>query len=306
MAAADSTPSPGTGSEPPRSPIARRWWLNALLVVIVAALAVFAWHRSGNPPPDAKPALTQLDPETIRRVEIVRANQEAVVLERADAGWRLTAPLQARADSFAVDSLLRLVRAPVETTVASTDTDLARYGLERPSLSVRFDDTEVRFGDPHPIRGDYYVQHGPDVRLISNRYYAQAATSYTNFIDSRLFEPGRELVALKLPGFTLIRKDGAWQRQPEIAALSSDRINAFIDDWRHARALQVKKHSGPKPSEQVEASFEADGARTERLRIGVLARRPELILVRFDEGLEYHFPEETGQRLFRLDADAPK
>lgn len=304
--ASPATPGKSGGHGPPRNPIARRWWLNAALVLIVAALAAFAWYRTAYPPQESKPTLTALDPGTIRRVEIERAKQPAVVLEHGEGGWRLAAPLKARADGFAVDSLLRLAHAPVEATVTPTDTELGRYGLAPPALTVRFDGNEILFGDPHPLRGDYYVRHGGAIRLISNRYYAQAATNFTNFIDARLFEPGRKPISFKLPGFAVTMKDGGWQRQPEIPALSSDRINAFVDEWRHARALQVQKYSGRHPAQQVEVTLEDENNRPVTLRIGVVARKPELVLVRFDEGLEYHFPEETGRRLFDLNADEPK
>lgn len=289
-----------------RNPLVRRWLLNLALLLVVILLAVFAWYRSAHPPKEAQPALTELDPEAVRRVEIERTNQPLVVLERGENGWRLTAPLQARADSFAVDALLRLARAPIEATVAAADGDLARYGLARPTLVVRFDGAAIRFGEMHPLKDDHYVQYGSAVHLISSRYYAQAAAKYTNLIDGRLIEPGRKPVSFKLPGFALTQKDGTWQRQPEIASLSSDRINAFVDDWRHSRALQVEKYSGRKAMDHVIITFEDEPGHKTTLDLGVIARTPELVLARPDEGLEYHFPEEAGQRLFTLNADNPK
>jgi hypothetical protein len=44
----------------------------------------------------------------------------------------------------------------------------------------------------------------------------------------------------------------------------------------------------------------ADGDRQRVIEFGVLAYKPEFILVRKDEKLEYSFPEETGLRLMQL------
>jgi hypothetical protein len=298
--------APPSAPETSRSPLARRWWLNLALLVLVAALAVFAWYRSAHPPGDTRSSLTNVDPQTVRRIEIQQTKQPTVVLERTESGWRMSAPLNARADGLAVDNLLRLARAPVETTVGPVDSNLARYGLESPSLVARLDNTTIRFGAMHPLKDSYYVQHDSTVQLISSRYYAQVAAKYTNLIDTRLIEPGRKVVGFKFPRFALTLKDGTWQRQPELPSLSSDRINAFVDDWRHARALQVDKDAGRKPLEQVVLTFEDEPGQVTTLRLGVVSRTGELVLVRPDEGLQYHFPEEGGRRLFTLEPENPK
>ncbi len=282
------------------SPLARRWWLNLALLALVAALGLYAWYRAGQPAEAPKTTLTALPADAVQAIEIVRPQAAPVRLERRDGEWRLAAPLEARADSFAVEALLRILRAPIESTITTAASDLARYGLDRPRATVRFGTTEIRFGEIHPLKDQYYVQYGEAVHLIASHYYAQATTPPTSLIDSRLLEPGRKPVGFKLPGFTLTLKDGEWQREPKIEALSSDRINGFVDDWRHARALQVEKYSGKKARERVVITVEnPDGGKSE-LIIGVLARQPELVLYRPDEGLEYRFPEDTAQRLLNL------
>ncbi len=303
------TPSAGPEPNPAESssrPIVRRWWLNLALLVIVAALVTFAWYRSSRPPTEARPSLTEINPDSIRRVQIERPRETPITLERSDGSWQLTAPLKARADTLAVESLLRLARAPIDATVTPAQGDLARYGLEQPSLTVRFDDVEIRFGQLHPLKDEHYVQRGTTVHLIASGYYRTSAAKYTNLIDSRLIEPGRKPIAFRLPGFTLTLTDGTWQRKPEIPALSSDRINAFVDDWRHARALQVEKYSGRKALDAVVVDVEETNGQRSALTIAVLERDSRLVLARPDEGLEYHFPRETARRLFNLNTDEAK
>lgn len=282
------------------NPLTRRWLLNLALLVVVAALGLYAWYRSGEEPVETRPLLTNIDGAAVQTIEIIRAEESPVRLKRDAAQWRLTAPLKARADSFAVDTLLRLLRAPAESITTPADGDLARYGFDRPRLTVRFGKEAVRFGEGHPFKDEHYVQYDGRVYLIANRYYAQAAAPPTNLIDSRLIEPGRKLTELQLPDFRLTLKDGEWRRDPAIESLSSDRINGFVDDWRHARALQVEKYAGKPAAEQVRLVTEnADGSSSE-LTLGILARTPELVLHRPDEGLEYRFPGDTAQRLLGL------
>jgi hypothetical protein len=285
-----------------RRALVRRWLLNFVLLLLIVGVGGYAWYRSRHPHEEAKPLLTNVDPKSVQTIEIERAREPLVQLERRDGEWRLRAPLAARADSFAVESLLRVLRAPIDSRITPADADLARYGLAPSALGVRFDNTEIRFGEMHPLKDETYVEVGSAVYLISNQYRAQVAAPYTNLIDGRLIEPDAKPIRFKLPDFTLTLKDGTWQREPPIASLSSDRINAFVDDWRHARALQVQKYSGKKPQAHVLMTFaDAAGDKTER-RFELLARTPELIVYRPDEGLEYHFPEDTAERLLHLDA----
>lgn len=286
-----------------QNPLTRRWLLNLALLVLVLALGGYAWYRSSRAPVETKPTLTTLSADAVEAIEVARPEQPAVRLQRTDGQWRLTAPLNARADSFAIDSLLRMTQAPIDSTITPADAELARYGLDRPRLTVRLNDTEIRFGEAHPLKDEHYVQYQSRVHLIPNRYYAQAAMPYTNFIDSRLIEPGRKLTGFKLPDFALRLQDSEWRREPGIEALSSDRINGFVDDWRHARALQVEKYGGKKAQQQVVITTEDSDGKPTDLRIEVISREPEFVLYRPDEGLEYHFPQDTARRLLTLSAE---
>jgi len=276
-----------------------RWLLNLALLALVAGLAIFAWWRSQEQARDPRAPLTSLAPADIKRVTIARAPRESIVLERTASGWRLLQPVTGRANGFAVDNLLRLAGAPIEATL-TPPIEPARYGLAPAAASVRFNDVAVDFGQMHPLNAWHYVRVGEAVHLIGSRYYAPVVAPYNNYLDSHLIEEGRTPVAFRLPGFRLQSENGSWRRVPEDKNLSSDRINDFVEEWRNARALQVERYSGRAVLERIELKFAASGGKTEALTLGVLAREPELVLYRIDEGLEYHFPEETGKRLLML------
>lgn len=274
-----------------------RWLVNLVLLALVAGLALFAWLRPAREP-DARPSLTAIAPDTVSRVAIERAERDPIVLERGEGAWQMTAPVKARANGFAVEALLQLASAPVELTLPADAP--GRYGLDRPAVVVRLNQAQISFGAMHPLKDQYYVRYGEAIHLVSSRYYARVSGRYQDFIDSRLLEEGRRPKSFRLPGFTLTLEDGTWRRSPEDKDISSDRINAFVEEWRHARALSVEKAQGKPVREHVTISFDGDGGKAQTLTLGVVARTPELVLRRDDEGLEYHFPEETGKRLLEL------
>jgi hypothetical protein len=146
------------------------------------------------------------------------------------------------------------------------------------------------------------VRHNGTIYLIPSRYFAPVGYPYSNFIDTRLLEDGRKLIAITLRDFSVVLEDGAWRRKPELNDLSEDRINGFVEEWRHASALSVERFTGKLPAERVQITF-SKHEHTETLTFGILARKPNFVLFRQDEGLQYHFPEAIGSRLLSLAPD---
>jgi len=225
----------------------------------------------------------------------------SLTLERRDDRWRLVRPLAARANSFAVETLLNVARAPSEAQLAVNADALGQYGLAPPHAVLRLERETIAFGSMHPLKPLHYVRYRDAVHLLASRYFAQVTVPYTNFIDTQLIEDGRRPTEFRLPGFRLTLKDGSWQRSPEDASISGDRINDFVEEWRHARALSVARYGGRAVLDRIHITFESDNPPA-TVTLGILARQPELVLYRQDEGLEYHFPEETGKRLLGADA----
>lgn len=277
----------------------RRWLLNAALLVLIGLLAWLAIHRAGQENGAAGPPLTALAADAVMQIRIERPGHPAITLEKTGNEWRLTAPVQARANPFNVENLLRILTAPGATRFPAVAQDPAKFGLDQPQSRVRFGDEEIVFGALHPLNNRIYVRHGSEIALIPAHYLSGALYPYNNFIDSRLFEEDRRITAIRLPDFTLTQKDGVWHRQPVQAGLTSDRINDFAAEWQNARALGIEKYSGKEILDRIEITSLRDD-KTEKLTLGILAYKPDFVLFRKDEHLEYHFTEDTGKRLLNI------
>lgn len=277
-----------------------RWWLNLALAALVIALAAWLLYTRGREETGA-PLLALTAPEAVVRIRVERPSAPALLLERHDEGWQMRAPVETRrVNDFNTKQLLQLAHLKSERQLAVVASDFGRYGLDRPQARVWLDDEAFAIGALHPLRGQRYVLYRDTVHLVADYMLAAAFYDYTQFLDTRLLEEGLELTALQLPGFALKLKDGTWQRQPPIKDLSGDRINDFVAEWRNAHALRVVRHEGGRPPREWVTLSVKRQDRTEPIRIGILARTPELVLLRTDERLEYHFPQELGQRLLEL------
>lgn len=80
--------------------------------------------------------VVDFDRDAVDRLEI-RRDDRLINFIRANGEWRIIAPIEARADSGAVEGLLsRLQSAQMKAIVSEEPADLAKYGLSRPVAEV--------------------------------------------------------------------------------------------------------------------------------------------------------------------------
>lgn len=274
-----------------------RWLLNLGLIAVAAALGWLLARQPGLEPAPAQHPLTSRDPATVQHISIRRTGAPAIELARDAAGkWRLTAPLKARAEPLRTDGLARLVAARTGAGFAAQPAELAQYGLQSPTLTLDIGGTVIALGAEHPLGRERYALVDGTVHLLGLADLRFVPVSASDLIDPQLFAAGERPVALALPGFRLTQGEKAWSLEPAGTQPSQDRLVSFVDEWIHARALSVQPHAGQEPEASIEVELEANGKRISRT-IGILSRAPELVLLRADEGLEYHFPAQLGARL---------
>ncbi len=277
-----------------------RWLLNIGLALLVGVLVLLVLYKPGANKEAQGTPLTTLTADAIQRIRLVRPGQPEVVLEKSGEDWRLITARLARANNFRVNELLRLTATPVSTRFPAVSADLGKYGLDRPLATLFLNDAEIRFGGMHPLDSQLYVLHAGQVQLIPVSVFRAVSAPLQDFFSTSLLEDNNRLLEFKFPAFRLKQNEqGAWARTPGLKGLGSDQVNRFVDEWRHARALSATPHGGKPVKERVRLTV-ADGDRQRVIEFGVLAYKPEFILYRKDENLDYRFPEETGARLLRL------
>ena len=279
----------------------RRWQLNILLFVVVTVLVLIAILQPGIEKPEPRPRLSTIQDSEIKRASIERPKAPTIVLERKNSdAWQMTQPRKGRTNPFMISSLLRIIRAASEQELpVEAGKDLGEFGLDTPKATVRLDDHSIRFGDTNPVNNQQYVLFDGSIHMIDHRYFWAVSRPTTEFLSKQLIESGRKPTRLVLPHHRLELVGGSWQVKPGQKDLSADRIKQLVDDWVHTQALVVKNYERGAISDWVSITFKplAAGTKPATLRIGIVARTPELILYRPDEGLQYHFPQDLSKRL---------
>jgi len=268
----------------------RLFWINAALLVLVVALALFAYFR----PPTAAPEyrLSTLKPADVKNIKI-ESGGAPIVLERGAAEWKITAPLTARADKFQVQRILAVLGAAAKERLPATD--LARFDLAPPPLRLTIDGQTFDFGMINELTREQYILTQYHVYLSKPGYGMALPRNVWQLIGRQLFAENETPIAFQFPDFTLAQHDGKWTLSPSLKTeLSQDDFNRWIDDWRYASALSVQ----PAEKRPATATIEVKLQDGRMLKLAVLQRAPQLVLARDDQpAFEYQFTADAAQQL---------
>jgi hypothetical protein len=290
----------------------RRTWLTLLVLALaVAGLGLFVYSSQRDAPEGEAHAISALKTADVKRVrvEVAAAGQaaegnaksssttqrvasaDAIELERTEQGWRMTAPVAARAEAAQVDRLLGILDA--RSVARYPARDLGRYGLDRPLVSLVLNDERFSLGGINTVTQEQYVLAGDAVYAVPLAQRVAVPRNAESLLARSLFAPGEAPVRFELEAFTASLHEGKWTFAPLEEEPGPDERNGWVAAWRQATATRVVPHDGREPASNVTVTLE-DG-RT--LALGVLRREPELVLLRPDERLQYHFFADVGKRL---------
>jgi hypothetical protein len=169
-----------------------RWLLNLLMLVLVAGLGWLVYRETA---PGADP--NQLATEAAHSIVLERVDDQDIVLEQGEHGWRLRTPRDLPASAFHVDLVQRFLTSAVTARYAATEVDLAAAGLTAPKLVLVADGERFAFGGLDPLGKRRYLLHEGQVLLLQEGVSAILRSPWWNLIDRRLLPPDAQVVALE-------------------------------------------------------------------------------------------------------------
>jgi hypothetical protein len=142
-----------------------------IFLVLAGAYAGLRWHQEQQAARDEQAKkVFHLQETDLSDLSLVRGKDE-VRLVKKDQVWRLTAPLNTKADQTVVGSMLTTLARLRQERDLGAEKDLKPFGLDKPGLVVKF----TAQGQPHQLAvgakvpGDqnYYVLRDQDPHLLT-------------------------------------------------------------------------------------------------------------------------------------------
>ncbi len=220
-----------------------------IFLVLVGVYGGLRWRQEQQVARDEQAKkVFHLKEADISDLSLVRGKDE-VRLVKKDKVWRLTAPLDTKADQTIVDSMLTTLARLRKERDLGEEKDLKPFGLDKPGLVVKF----TAQGQPHQLAigakapGDhnYYVLRDQDPRLLT------ISTGSKDSLDRQLlalrdktlltFITGEvKGLRVKSPKTTVaLEKTGSqtwrWVGRPDFR-VRGDRVEKLLRDIHIARA----------------------------------------------------------------------
>ncbi len=279
--------------------------VNLVLALLLTGVVLFAFFRPREQSA-AEIRLTQLKREDINRITVERRGSPTIQLQKRDGGWRISAPLQTRADPIQVDRLTDIATATARHKLPPGDP--GRYQLDPPQMKLTLNDEAFAFGRINDITYEQYVATAGAVYLVAPFYGYGVPTEVTKLVSRKLLDDTEMPVAFDFRRYRIRRDDrGTWSITGAYPAqqgkpLSQDDFNRWADEWRFTSSLGAEPRRRARGKDLLVVQFK-DG---KKVTMEIVQKQPEFLLVRSDENMQYRFGAEVGRRLLDPNAVARK
>lgn len=224
----------------------RRGRSTLLLLLVALGLGAYIYFvEMKREPSDATPPVDRvfanLDAGTISALTLKASNGDETSVRREGAGWRLTAPVEARADAAEVSGVTsNLASLDLSRVVDEAPADLAAFGLDAPRIAVGFTtesgDERLLLGGRTATGGDIYakLEKAPRVFLIPSWLETSLDRTTFQLRDKAIATVDRTKVdALSIIGrpgtIELVKNGDGWSlRQPVAARADAGAVDTLL------------------------------------------------------------------------------
>jgi len=277
------------------------FWKTGAAVLVLAGLAAFYWfvERKSEPKPEGeRPKVTVLTVDKAKAKELaLTAGTTAIRVVKEGAAWKVVSPFVAPADSSAVESMLTsLEKLEADEVVVEQTSDLAQYGLDRPSRTVAAlvegakDPLTVQFGAKSPDGSNVYAKTlaGPKVYLVPSWVEGSFDKKPFDLRDRDLLHVKRDDVRqLEVTGpeggYTLVRTDsgdwaftkplatraGRWSVDGLLSALEGLRMDSVAAEGK-VEPKQIASFGLEKPARTISLVLKDGATRTLQIGAGIV------------------------------------
>ncbi len=164
--------------------------ITAVLLGLGAYIYFVESERPASYEEEAKDKVFTVESDSIREIRIRSESGETTSLEKGGTGtpWKLTAPLEATADSAEVTSIItNLASLEIQRVVEESPEDLSLFGLTNPRINVAYksedDDnfTILLIGEKTPTGTDLYAKLPKQNRVFLISSFLESTFNRTPF-----------------------------------------------------------------------------------------------------------------------------
>ena len=200
----------------------------AILLVLLGGYAYWFEYKGGQKKEEQKEkakTLLEVKKEDVTQIQIEGIeNGPAILVPESKEAWKLTKPLQTRADQGTVDRILSsFEKIQYKEIIEEQPKDLNAYELENPKMTVRLTvkgnvQRAISIGAKNPIDNVYYIRlnNDPRVYLAEGQVGDLSSITLLDLRDKKLTDFATEKVesaAIKTKEMDVLlqKENGVWK-----------------------------------------------------------------------------------------------
>lgn len=275
--------------------------LNVGLLFFITVLIALLVYEPGKEKSVTPPSLTSLQASEISHLKI-KINNKELEFNKTATGWMMLKPFQLAANTFRIDSVLKLLSAVSLSKNNMETLKPKEFGLDHPAAIVTFNnDTVIKFGNNNSLKHHRYVQIKSDLHMIADTFYYQLAAKAESFIDHQLIPKDQKITQLVLPGLSLTKDDANWNLKPVPAHFSMDSVNQLIDEWQLSQAYDIAYHKNKINSQAgAKSDISIRLGNNKMMRFNIEKSADDFSLLNLDTGIQYVLSKDRREKLLKL------
>ena len=117
--------------------------LNLVLFLVVISLASIIYFSEEESTELEKISNNHI--ADVTTIKIQHNKNKSTIIKSPGGHWNITQPVTIAANDFRVNSILKLINAPVHKQYTSTEIDLEKIGLSNPATTIHFNNQSIKF-----------------------------------------------------------------------------------------------------------------------------------------------------------------
>jgi len=172
------------------------------------------------------------------------------------------------------------------------------YELDPPQVKLTLNDQAFVFGRINDVTYEQYVATAGQVYLVAPFHGYGIPIDITKLVSRKLLADEEVPVGFDFGRYRIVRDErGTWTIEGAYPAqqgklLSQDDFNRWADEWRFTSSLDAEP-SRTRGKDRLVVHFKGG----KKVTMEIVQKKPEFLLVRGDENMQYRFGGEVGRRL---------
>lgn len=282
--------------------MSKRNLLNIVLLIFILVLVALVVYKPGKEVSVVPPTLTNLKTSDIVNLKIIRyndkSNEQELVFNKTDNGWMMVKPYLLAANSFRIDSILKIL-----STISYSQNNLQKlnpstFGLNEPQATITLNnETDIVFGHNKSLKNHRYVKVGSTLHMIADTFQYQLTAKPESYVNHQVLPENSKIIKLSLPSIHFEQIDAKWKVTPEAGSTSADSINQLMSEWTLSQAYDINIVKAT-PKTKADVTLESDTKKIFRFQIE--DTKNSFNLLNLDTGVRYVLSADRKDKLLKL------